>query len=264
MKKGQARREKINENFKNLKISCKKAPVYATIEKTKGGDTVPEILYKSKNTVVIYKEPNIPSQGDPSGDLDAMSLTAEALRGLGENDSLWLVHRLDRVVGGVMVFARNKKYAAILSEYVKDRLLLKEYYAVVDGEAESATLENILYKDARAGKSFIVDRERKGTKSARLSYKALAVRDTEKGKKTLVYVTLDTGRFHQIRAQLSYTGHPITGDGKYGSRDNKAHSIALAAAHLAAELPNERIDVTKLPETDVYPWSLFAPESYEL
>ena len=224
-----------------------------------------EILYKSKNAVVIYKEPGVPSQSDPSGDPDAMTLTSEHLRSLGENPNLWLIHRLDRVVGGLLVFARNKKTAAILSEYVKDRLITKEYYATVDGEpSEAGTIENFLYKDARAGKSFIIDKERNGSKLARLSYVTLSTTDTEKGKKSLVYVTLDTGRFHQIRAQLSHSGHPITGDGKYGSHDNKAKKIALMASHLAIDLPGEKINIRRLPDIDAYPWSLFADKDYKL
>lgn len=223
-----------------------------------------EILYKSKNAIVIYKPAGIPSQSDPSGDKDAMTLTSEILREKGENDSLWLIHRLDRVVSGLLVFARNKRYAAILSEYVKERLITKEYYAVVDGIAESGVLENLIFRDARAGKAFIVDRERQGTKAARLSYRSLATVETEKGAKTLVYVTLDTGRFHQIRAQLSHIKHPITGDGKYGSRDNKARSIALMASHLSLDLQNEKIDERRLPDLDLYPWSLFSSDDYEL
>ena len=223
-----------------------------------------EILYKSKNAIVIYKPAGIPSQSDPSGDKDAMTLTSEMLRENGENDSLWLIHRLDRVVSGLLVFARNKRYAAILSEYVKERLVTKEYYAVVDGIAEGGVLENLIFRDPRAGKAFIVDRERQGTKFARLSYRSLATVETEKGAKTLVYVTLDTGRFHQIRAQLSHIKHPITGDGKYGSRDNKAKSIALMASHLALDLQNEKIDERRLPDLDLYPWSLFSSDDYEL
>ena len=223
-----------------------------------------EILYKSKNAVVIYKPAGIPSQGDPTGDKDALTLTSEILRELGENSSLWLIHRLDRVVGGLLIFARNKKYAAILSEYVKDRLVTKEYYAVVDGECEGGILENLIFKDPRASKSFIVDRERQGTKPARLSYRRLASAETEKGTKTLVYVTLDTGRFHQIRAQMSHIKHPITGDGKYGSRDNRAKSLALMASHRAIDLPGEKIDACRLPELDTDPWSLFDSANYEL
>lgn len=223
-----------------------------------------EILYKSKNVIVIYKPAGMPSQSDPSADADAMTLTSEHLREKGENDKLWLIHRLDRVVGGLMIFARNKKYAALLSELVKDRLITKEYYAVVDGEAEGGALENLIFKDARSGKAFIVDRERKGTKTARLSYKALSTVDNDKGKKTLIYVTLETGRFHQIRAQLSHIGHPIAGDGKYGSHDNRAHGVSLMASRLCIELPGERVDVSRLPELSAYPWSLFDVGSYEL
>ena len=122
----------------------------------------------------------------------------------------------------------------------------------------------LLYKDARVGKAFIIERERAGSKLARLSYRVLSTKDTEKGKKTLIYVTLDTGRFHQIRAQLSGVGTPITGDGKYGSHDNRARSISLMSSHLSADLPGEKIDVCRLPDTSVYPWSLFEPEDYVL
>ena len=223
-----------------------------------------EILYKSKNAIVIYKPSGVPSQGDPTGDKDALTLTSEKLHELGENSSLWLIHRLDRVVGGLLVFARNKKYAAILSEYVKERLVTKEYYAVVDGDAEGGVLENLIFKDARASKAFIVDRERQGTKPARLTYRKLASAETEKGTKTLVYVTLDTGRFHQIRAQMSHIKHPLTGDGKYGSRDNRAKGPALMASHLAIDLPGEKIDVCRIPELNTYPWSLFDSADYEL
>lgn len=223
-----------------------------------------EILYKSKNAIVIYKPQGIPSQSDPTGDKDALTLTSELLKSVGENASLWLIHRLDRTVGGLLIFARNKKYAGTLSDYVKERLVTKEYYAVVDGEAEGGVLENLIFKDARAGKAFIVDRERQGTKPARLSYRSLATAETEKGAKTLVYVTLETGRFHQIRAQMSHIKHPITGDGKYGSRDNRAKNLALMASHLALDLPDEKIDVFRMPDLDVYPWSLFDSDDYKL
>ena len=156
-----------------------------------------------------------------------------------------------------MIFARSKKYAAILSELVKDRLITKEYYSVVDGEAEGGALENLIFKDARAGKSFIVERERKGTKTARLSYKALSTVDTDKGKKTLIYVTLETGRFHQIRAQLSSRGASIVGDGKYGSRDKGARMPALYAYRLTFKLFGKRYALRALPDTAAYPWSLF-------
>ncbi len=223
-----------------------------------------EILYRSRNAVVVYKPAGVPSQSDPSGDPDAMTLAAEKLRSAGEGDALWLVHRLDRVVGGLLVFARNKRYAAILSEQVRSGLLTKEYYAVVDGDAPGGRLEGYIYKDARMGKAFVTEKERNGAKRACLSYKPLASVTAPRGVKTLIYVTLETGRFHQIRAQLSGEGFPICGDGKYGSRDNAARNIALMAAHLSADLPDEKVDVSRLPDTAVYPWSLFDDESYKV
>ena len=224
-----------------------------------------EILYKSKNAVVIYKPAGVPSQSDPSGDLDAMTLTSAHLKELGESDALWLIHRLDRVVGGLLVFARNKRYAAILSELVKERLITKEYYAVADGMTDGEhVLDGYIYKDARAGKAFITDRDRAGVKNARLSYRALSTVATPRGAKTLVYVTLDTGRFHQIRAQMSNAHLPICGDGKYGSRDNGARNIALMASHLVLDIPGERIDVSRLPDLTQYPWSLFDGDCYKL
>ena len=223
-----------------------------------------EILYKSKNAVVIYKPAGVPSQSDPSGDPDAMTITREMLSASGESDTLWLIHRLDRVVGGLIVFARNKKYAAILSELVKDRLITKEYYAVIDGVSDGGVIEGYIYKDARTGKAFVTDRERAGVKRARLSFVTLETVTTPRGAKTLVYVTLDTGRFHQIRAQLSNEHLPITGDGKYGSKDNAARNIALMSSHLSIDSKDEHIDVHRLPDITQYPWSLFKEDSYKL
>ena len=223
-----------------------------------------EILHKTRNTVVIYKPAGIPSQKDTSGDPDAMTLTSEALRSMGEGSELWLVHRIDRVVGGILVFARNKRTAASLSELVRDRIVTKEYYAVVDGAVGGGVLENLIFRDSRLGKAFIVDRERSGVKHARLSYRKLAGTETYKGAKTLVYVTLDTGRFHQIRAQMSHIKAPICGDGKYGSRDKDVYGIALFASHLELSVGKEYINVSYLPDINAYPWSLFNKEAYEV
>lgn len=223
-----------------------------------------EIIHKTKNLIVINKPHGMPAQSDPSGDKDAMTAASELLRENGEDGRLWLIHRLDRVVGGLMVFARNKKYAGILSEMVKDRLLSKEYYAVVDGDAEGGMLEDLLYRDAKVGKSFIVDRERAGVKCAVLSYKRLASVQCDHGKKTLVYISLMTGRFHQIRAQFSHRGMPICGDGKYGSRDNKVRNIALMSAHMDFETSGERVDVSVRPDISKYPWSLFNEFDYDI
>ena len=221
-----------------------------------------KILFKDRAVVVIEKPIGTPSQSDPSGAPDAMSLTSEALRNMGERDSLWLVHRLDRVVGGVLAFARTREAAAILSAEIAEKSAIKEYFAVVEGAPVGGVLEHLIIKDARQSKAFIVDRSRAGVKTARLEYRTIATVETERGARTLVRVRLHTGRFHQIRAQLSHVHAPIVGDGKYGSRDGLARVPALFAASLCFALRDRKYKVDALPPLESYPWSLFAPEVY--
>ena len=223
-----------------------------------------EIIYKSKNAVVVYKPPLMPSQPDPSGDADAMTLTSDALKSFGEPSELWLVHRLDRVVGGLMVFARNKKSAAKLSELVATDGIGKEYIAVCEGDAPSGELADLLFKDAKQGKSFVTDRQRAGVKSAKLISTPIAFVNEASDKRSLVKVKLITGRYHQIRAQLSSRHASIVGDGKYGSRDKGCATPALFAYRLKFFLFGERVDVSYLPDLAAYPWSLFASEILRL
>ena len=217
-----------------------------------------EILYKDKNLIAVYKEAGIPSQPDPSEDADAMTLLSAQLAEEGErNTELFLVHRLDRVVGGVLVFARNKKYAAVLSEAVSDRSAVKEYLAVVEGDAEGGALTDLIFKDSRAGKAFIVDRKRTGVKEASLEYLPIEKKEIGGGMLTLVRIRLHTGRFHQIRAQFSSRGMHIVGDGKYGSRDRSARFPALFAFRFSLNTPTAKYEFKKMPNTENYPWSLF-------
>ena len=223
-----------------------------------------EILYKNKDIIVVNKDCGLPSQKDKSGDTDAMSLLSEKLTDVGEDGRLWLVHRLDRVVGGVLVFARNKSAAAKLSAIIKEEGGIgKEYIAVVDGEiSASGTLVNYLYKDSSTNKAFVVDRERNGVKRAELEYTALESVSTERGVKTLVKIRLKTGRFHQIRAQFSYRNNPVTCDKKYGSRDFGARFPALFSRRLSFDIGKEHIDVSALPDLSLYPWCLFGRDKY--
>ena len=215
------------------------------------------ILFKDKNAVVVYKPAGIPSQSDPSGDEDIMKITSDELEAIGENKALWLVHRLDRTVGGLMVLARNKNAAASLSAIVGSKQFEKEYLAVIDGEAEGGFLTDYIYKDSLKGKAFVAKSRRAGVKLAELEYSVIDSAETPHGTKTLVRIKLHTGRFHQIRVQFSSRGTPLTGDGKYGSRDNKAKMPALFAFGLAFVINGKRIEVKKLPDGDEYPWSLF-------
>ena len=126
------------------------------------------------------------------------------------------IHRLDQNVGGVMVFARSKIAAAALSKAVQEGTMVKEYVALVHGTPpESDDWTDFLFKDSRKNKVFVVKKERKGIKQARLEYKRLTECDP-----SLVRIRLYTGRSHQIRVQFSSRGFPLVGDHKYGSRDS--------------------------------------------
>lgn len=220
------------------------------------------IISKNKNIVVVYKRAGTPSQPDPSGDKDAFSLCRGELASLGESEELYLIHRLDRVVGGLLVFARNRKTAAELSSLVSGDGIGKEYLAVIDGYIEGGRLTDYLYKDARVGKSFVVDKKRTGVKEAVLDFMPLSTLDTDRGVKTLVKIKLQTGRFHQIRAQFGSRKAPITGDGKYGSRDNLPRFPALFAYKLLAKLSSFELDARQLPDINEYPWNLFDENIY--
>lgn len=220
------------------------------------------IVYSSKRAVVIYKPHGMPAQPDPSGDTDAMTATAAILREKGENADLWLINRLDRGVGGLMIFARDKKTAATLSEVIRERQITKEYFAVVEGIPEGDRMVDFLYKDTRTSKAYIVKSERKGVKKASLSFRTVATATTERGALSLVAISLDTGRFHQIRAQFSFRNHPIVGDKKYGSAHILRGGIALVSCHLFVELGDEKIDVRATPDAAAYPWSLFADTDF--
>ncbi len=216
-----------------------------------------EIVDLKNSYVVIYKPPGIPSQSDKSGDKDAMALTAEALAVMGERRELWLIHRLDRTVGGLLVFARTRSAAAELSRLVAEGGITKCYLAVAEGTPEGGIYTDYLYKDAAQGKAFIVDTPRRGTKEARLVLAPLATVSTDTGDRSLVDIELLTGRFHQIRVQLSHRHTPLVGDGKYGSRDKGSRTPALFSYRLAFTLGGKRVDVRRLPDTASYPWSLF-------
>ncbi len=223
-----------------------------------------EIIDKTNEYVIIYKPKGIPSQSDPTGDRDAMTLCSDMLRQMGESDSLYLIHRLDRVVGGLIVFARNKKSAATLSSLVAEHKITKEYFAVVEGRAEGGIMQDYLYKDATLGKAFVTDRKRSGVKEAELEYSTQDTVSIDGREISLVKVKLKTGRFHQIRAQFASRKMPLIGDKKYGSRDFLAKMPSLFASRLTFVLNHKEVSVMKLPNVDEYPWSLFEEEKYVL
>ena len=128
---------------------------------------------------------------------------------------IFTLHRLDKNVGGVMVYARNKQAAASLSKTITNGEMVKEYVAMVHGAPPpEGDWEDLLFKDSRKNKVFVVKRQRAGVKAARLTYRCL-----QSGEQSLVRIRLFTGRSHQIRVQFASRGFPLVGDHKYGSRD---------------------------------------------
>lgn len=181
------------------------------------------VLYEDNHMLVLEKPQNLPVQADASGDPDLLSIAKGYLREAGNKPGeayLGLVHRLDRPVGGVMVFAKTSKAAARLTAQFKSHTAKKRYAAITDGAAKPAAyLTDWLCKDERTHSSFVVPEGTAGAKLAKLSYETIG---TANGQ-SLVDISLYTGRPHQIRVQLSHAGLPIVGDQRY-------HPAAVAAA----------------------------------
>ena len=163
-----------------------------------------KILYTDRGIVACIKPVGLDSETEVPAALKA-ELGGE----------IFPIHRLDKNVGGIMVFARTKSAAAALSKAVQDGQMVKEYVAMIHGTPpESGDWEDFLFKDSRKNKVFAVKKERKGVKYARLEFSRL-----KGGEQSLVHIRLHTGRSHQIRVQFSSRGFPLVGDHKYGSRD---------------------------------------------
>lgn len=221
------------------------------------------IIYKTPDFIIGYKPSGVPSQSDKSGDEDAMSALSRELLSLGEPSELYLIHRLDRVVGGLLAFARNKKSAATLSSLVQDGELCKEYLAVCDGIASGGEMFDYLYKDATLGKAIVAAHGKKGAKESKLEYKVLDTTEYRGKPLSLVKIKLHTGRFHQIRAQFSSRNMPLFADKKYGSK-HRGNAPALFAYHIAFDKDGLVADTSLLPNLDELPWSLFEKEKYEI
>lgn len=173
-----------------------------------------EILYSDKNIIVCVKPVGLDSE---------KQLPIELKNQLG--GEIYIVHRLDLNVGGVMVYARNKQTAASLSRSIQEGMMMKEYVAKVHGIIEEyGDLEDLLWKDSRKNKVFVVKRMRGGVKKAKLEFKRLNVYEDA----SLVRIRLHTGRSHQIRVQFASRGYPLIGDHKYGSKDVKTSPMLFS------------------------------------
>lgn len=206
-----------------------------------------EILFENADFIACIKHVGVPSQCD--GAEDMVKLLKEQT-----GSEIYPVHRLDTAVGGTMIYAKNKKSAAYFSKEIAEKRFIKTYLAVIEGcpEEKEGRLEDLLFKDKRKNKSYVVKRERKGVRRASLDYKVI----DEADGKSLVTVTLNTGRSHQIRVQFASRKMPLAGDGKYGSRDNRCE-VALWSHAVEFNFDSRDFSFKSVPDIDIYPWNMF-------
>ena len=219
-----------------------------------------KIIFEDNHLLVVEKPVNVPTQEDSSGDKDLLTLLKEDIKERHNkpgNVYLGLVHRLDRPVGGVMVFAKTSKAASRLSEQIRNREFKKVYLSVVHGvfEEKKGNLEHYLVKDSNTNMVKVTNARADGAKHASLDYEVL-----KSGQNlSLVRVNLHTGRSHQIRVQFAAIGHPIFGDQKYGADVNKVgQQIALWSSQIGFKHPTtkEEVEFESMPP-NARPWSDF-------
>lgn len=191
------------------------------------------ILFEDDHIIVCEKPYGMLSQADVSGKESAVSCLEAHTGG-----SIYPIHRLDKTTRGLMVFAKTSKAAATLSKQINGGEFVKEYNAVIHGipESKGGTLEDLLFYDRRAGKSYVVKRERAGVKKAVLHYNVLSSEKYGEINVSEIHIRLETGRTHQIRVQFASRGFPLLGDRRYGA-DDRERDIALCACALSFKHP---------------------------
>ena len=218
-----------------------------------------EILYEDNHLLVVTKPRNMLSQGDVTGDMDIHTLMKRYIKekyNKPGNVYLGLVHRLDRPVGGVMVFAKTSKCASRLSAQMREDKFSKGYLAVIEGIPSNTRGElfHYLLKDRRKNVTKVVKEGTKDAKPALLRYNVLG----HKNGLSLVDINLVTGRAHQIRVQFSNEGYPIYGDQRYGKNSKESEQIALWAYKLGFYHPTKKEYIEfKAEPPEEYPWDIF-------
>lgn len=212
------------------------------------------IIYEDNHLLVVEKPINIPVQADNSKDKDFLTILKDFIKKRDNkpgNVYLGLVHRLDRPVGGIMVFAKTSKCASRLSDQIRTRKFKKTYYAVVENKIDNeGKLVDKLLKDSKKN---IVKIDPKG-KEAILQYKLIDY----KNNLSLVKINLETGRSHQIRVQFSSRNYPLYGDQKYNKNAKIGEQIALFSNSITFNHPITKEQVTfSLNLPNKYPWNIF-------
>lgn len=220
-----------------------------------------KVIYEDNHLLVVEKPVNILSQGDDTNDKDMVNLLKNYVKekyNKPGNVFIGLVHRLDRPVGGVMVFAKTSKAASRLSEQVRNKSFKKTYRAVIHGtmNKKEDTLKDYLYKNKKTNMVSVVNKNHKEAKNAELDYETLQ----SKNNCSLVQIDLKTGRPHQIRVQFASRKHPLFGDQRYGQDVNKVgQQIALWSYKIEITHPTtkEKMEFICEPPKE-YPWDLFS------
>lgn len=204
-----------------------------------------EVLFQDDYIIVCIKPVGVLSQTDSNGGQSMITLLQEITGG-----TVYPLHRLDREVGGVMVYAKNKFSASELSKDIAGQKFKKEYIALVHGipETQKGQMTDLLFKDSKKNKSYVVSRKRQGVKEASLEYEVL----NSKNGLSAVLVLLHTGRTHQIRVQFASRKMPLTGDRKYGAKD-EFKNIGLWSYRITFTHPKtkEALTFSRLPENDI-------------
>ncbi|MBR2716401.1 MAG: RluA family pseudouridine synthase [Oscillospiraceae bacterium] len=218
-----------------------------------------DILYRDPWILVCKKPPGMLSA---SGETDLPHRLAVLLADQGEPNDIFVVHRLDRETGGIIVYARTAEAAAALSKSMRTGKVEKTYLAVIHGAppAKTGVLRDLLFRDAAKNRSFVVKRRRKGVREAVLHYETLGTAVREAESISLVKIKLETGRTHQIRVQFASRGEPLLGDGKYGAGCDTCR-LALWSAALVFPHPEDGGPVAfSCPPPGTFPWTAFPPD----
>ena len=199
------------------------------------------VIYEDNHIIVVVKEANIPTQGDKTGDIDLLSKVKEYIKikyNKPGNVYVGLVHRLDRMTSGLIVFAKTSKAASRLSKYIREGNFKKKYRCIVNGNTkDSERLINYLVKNEKTNTSRVTDENNKNAKLAILKYTTIKRYSYNNKEYSLLEVDLETGRHHQIRVQMSNIGHPLVYDVKYGSKTKG--NLALYSSYLSFYHPTK-------------------------
>lgn len=216
-----------------------------------------KIIYEDNHLLVVVKPKGIPSQADKTGDRDMLTILKAYIKEKYNKPGevyLGLVHRLDRMTSGIMVFARTSKAASRLSKSIREGDFKKRYVAVLNGKLDSnGILENYLVKNEKTNMSRVCDKNTKNAKFASLEYITRGNFERNGKEYTYVDIKLNTGRHHQIRVQFSNIGYPLYGDVKYGKEINKkGQDLALFAYSLTFFHPtkDEVMQFNVLPDKE--------------